>query len=676
LARKDGERQRMTARIKTAWRLPGPRQIGADQLSAVVSATPAALLCGLVNTGIVAFDLWNVVSRVQLLAWLLCSLVVAAGLSLRRGEPRGREATSLSPRALRRTVLLAAVSACPWASLGVLYLGGLPHTNELILIAICAGMSASGSILLAPIYPAALIYMAIILLPVAVKCFAFAGPGYHLLGLLTLSYGAFLSALIATCARLSVERTEAIRALTRTTRQLKERDELITAQNLRFETALNNMSQGLCFFDGDERLIVCNRRYIDLYGLDAERVRPGVHFRDIVNMRYTSGACPEITREDYLAWRSDAGRAQSPSDTVHRLQNGRIFAIHYRPMADGAWVATTDDITERQHLSERLAEQHKLLEEHTALLQAIIDNFPGGIGFYDKDLRVVVCNDKAKAILDLPEKLFAAGPPRLEDILRFNAERGEYGPGCIEEQVSAKLALIANQQSYRFERSRPDGTVLDVRGAPVGNAGFITTYMDITERYRAEAKIAHLATHDSLTSLPNRVLFRERLDNAVAASRAGHGSVSVLMIDLNRFKHVNDTLGHPMGDLLLKAVADRIGRAVRAEDTVARLGGDEFAVVVYTFDPAREAASIASRIQQALAEPFELDGHTLHIGASIGIAVPSGQALDADRLIKEADIALYRAKAEGGDRARFFEPGMEQATVARSQRPERHASAA
>ena len=148
--------------------------------------------------------------------------------------------------------------------------------------------------------------------------------------------------MIATSARLSVERTEALRAL-------KVRDDIISSQNVRFETALNNMSLGLCFFDGDERLIVCNRRYIDMYGLDADRVRPGISLRDIVNMRYEVGSCPNMSPEQYLAWRSTVGRCNQPSSAIHRLKNGLVFAIQYRPMPDGAWVSTTDDVTEGQN---------------------------------------------------------------------------------------------------------------------------------------------------------------------------------------------------------------------------------------------------------------------------------------------------------------------------------------
>jgi diguanylate cyclase (GGDEF)-like protein len=652
----------MFARIRSVWHLPGIGQIGADQLSAVLSAAPAAILCGLLNTAILAFDLWPVVPRIELVAWLMCALCASIALSLRGGRRQPRDPTALSKRTLRRVVLGAVLSACPWGLLGALNLGALPHTKELILIAVCAGMVAGGSILLAPLYPAALAYIGVILVPFALTCFANAGPGYELLGLLTLSYGAFLCAVIATSARLSVERAEALRAL-------KLRDDIISSQNMRFETALNNMSQGLCFFDGDERLIVCNRRYIEMYGLAADRVRPGTSLRDIVNMRYKAGSCPDMSPNQYLAWRSSVGRFNRPSDTVHRLKNGRVFAIHYRPMPDGAWVSTTDDITEAQQLSEELAER-------TALLQAIIDNFPGGIGFYDRDLRVVVCNEKAKEILDLPRQLFAHGPPRLVDILSFNAERGEYGPGDVAEQVAAKLALATDRVPYRFERTRPDGTVLDVRGAPIVNGGFITTYMDITERYRAEAKIAHMATHDALTGLPNRVLFRDRLDKALDASREGDTAVAVMMLDLNRFKQVNDTLGHPAGDVLLKAVADRLSIAVRSDDIVARLGGDEFAVLVHTFDPTSDATSIAKRIHEVLSAPFDLGEHRVEIGTSIGIAITSADASHPDELIKRADVALYRAKQGGGDRFRFFELAMEQRRPAEDAQPQPRASAA
>jgi diguanylate cyclase (GGDEF)-like protein len=645
--------------ITKAWRVPGRDQIGADQLSAVVRATPAAMLSVLVNAVIVAVSLWPAAPYHEVLAWLVLAALIV-GFYLRPATQRTGTATSLSRRAMRKALTAASLSALPWALLSVRYLGALPHTSEMVLITVTAGMAGGGSVLLAPVYPAALAYMSVVLLPFALKCFTLAGAGYSLLGLLALSYAIFLAAVIATNARLSVERTEALRALTQTALQLQERDTLITTQNARFEIALSNMTQGLCFFDGDERLIVCNRRYIEMYRLDPSRLQPGIAFSDIVRMRYEAGTYPAMSPEDYQAWRKEMAAAGGPTSTMQKLKDGRVFILHYQPLAGGGWVATTDDVTEQQRLTEELEQNHKLLEERSALLQAIIDNFPGGISFYDKDLRVLLCNDKARAILGLPGSFFAGGPPRLEDILRFNARRGEYGAGATEEQVSARLARALDRTPYRFERVRPSGAVLDVRGAPIENGGFITTYMDITERYRAEAKIAHLATHDSLTGLPNRVLFRERLEQAISGARMGDGPVAVLMLDLNRFKHVNDTLGHPAGDSLLKAVGGRLAGCVRTGDVVARLGGDEFAIVLRASDPAAEAAEISRRIRAALTAPFDLDGNQVTIGTSIGIAVSSADAMDVDALIKRADVALYRAKAQGGDSYRFFDKRMEQ----------------
>lgn len=401
--------------LTSGWRLPRPRSIGRDQLTAVVRAVPAAALGALINASIVIVSLWNDVSHVQILAWFAVTAGIASCQFAQRPPKTGSSGRPLSLRTLRRAIAKSAIAALPWSVLVTWYLGSLPHTAELVLIAVGAGMAASGSVFLAPIYPAALTYMAAILLPAALKCFLLHSSGYAPLGLLIVSYAAFLYVVIATKAQLSIE-------LSQSGEMLRQRDQLISAQNLRFETAINNMTQGLCFFDGNERLIVCNQRFVEMYGLDPSRVRPGVTLSGIVDMRYEVSSCPAISKAEYLAWRSKAGRARDSSETVYQLANGRVVLIHYRPMADGAWVATHDDITESRKLSQRL-------EERTVLLQAIIDNFPGGIGYFDRDLRVVVCNDRAKQILDLPEAFFVNGPPRLEELIRFNAERGEIRAG-------------------------------------------------------------------------------------------------------------------------------------------------------------------------------------------------------------------------------------------------------
>jgi diguanylate cyclase (GGDEF)-like protein len=432
----------------------------------------------------------------------------------------------------------------------------------------------------------------------------------------------------------------------------------VQKQNARFDAALNNMSQGLCFFDGAQRLIVCNIRYVEMYDLDPERVHPGITLAEIIDLRYAAGSCPPMSNQEYHAWRNSIAITAEPSDTVVKLKNGKVFEIHHRPMSDGGWVATHEDITERQSLSARLEENNQLLSERTAHLQAIIDNFPGGITFTDHNLRLVVANEKVRKLLDLPDRLFANGPPAIEELFRFNAKRGEYGPGDVEEQVAARLALGNPVGPHMFERERPDGTIIEARVVPLANGGFVTTYMDMTARRRSEARVAHMAHHDALTDLPNRVLLQERLERALARVRRGE-RLAVLCLDLDDFKAVNDTLGHPVGDTLLKAVAERLCDCIRDTDTVARLGGDEFAILQIAPEEDQDVAALARRIIESVHAPYDLDQHHVNIGISIGIAISPDDGVDPDQLIRNADLALYRAKAEGRGSYRFFETEMD-----------------
>ena len=305
-----------------------------------------------------------------------------------------------------------------------------------------------------------------------------------------------------------------------------------------------------------------------------------------------------------------------------------------------------------------LEQTNALLNDRGERLQAIIDNFPGGITVLEKGLRVIVANEGAKRLLDLPDRLFSNGGPLLEDIFRFNAERGEYGPGDVEAQVAERMALAREAKPHVFERERPDGTVIEVRGTPLPGGGFVTTYMDMTERRRSEAKIVHMAHHDALTDLPNRVLLRQRLEQALASASRRNQSFAVLMVDLDRFKETNDTLGHSVGDSLLMAVARRLRGGLREGATIARLGGDEFAIIDH-IDTAAEATTLAERVQSMLQVPFDLGEHQVVAEASIGIAIAPGDGGEPDEILRNADLALYHSKAEGRCTHRFFEPAMD-----------------
>jgi diguanylate cyclase (GGDEF)-like protein len=190
------------------------------------------------------------------------------------------------------------------------------------------------------------------------------------------------------------------------------------------------------------------------------------------------------------------------------------------------------------------------------------------------------------------------------------------------------------------------------------DGGWVATHEDITERQQAEESIAFMARHDALTRLPNRVLFRERMEQAIAM--AGRGTeFAVICFDLDNFKQVNDTLGHPVGDGLLVAVSDRLRTCVREVDTLARLGGDEFAIIQVGVRQPDDAESLANRIIAAFREPFDVDGHQVMAGASIGVTIAPGDSVSYETLMRDADIALYLAKTEGRGTVRFFEPEMD-----------------
>lgn len=316
---------------------------------------------------------------------------------------------------------------------------------------------------------------------------------------------------------------------------------------------------------------------------------------------------------------------------------------------------TQDDLRELVTWLAKIAPHVEALHERIGLMGAVIENFPGGISLFDSDLQMVLCNKQQRLLLDYPDELFANGFPALEQLFRFNASRGEYGPGDNEEHVDRRMALVRERRPHVYERTRPNGTIVEVRGTPLEGGGFVTTYLDVTEQRRNQALIAHMAHHDTLTNLPNRALFADRLQTAIALAKRS-GLVAVHYLDVDRFKPVNDQLGHAAGDALLVSVAERLVRTVRENDTVARLGGDEFAIVQTGIHEARDASVLAQRVLQEMSSPFDILGNEVHVGASIGIAVAPLDGTTVDEVLRKADVALYRSKSGGRGRFTPFAP--------------------
>jgi diguanylate cyclase (GGDEF)-like protein len=443
------------------------------------------------------------------------------------------------------------------------------------------------------------------------------------------------------------ERREATEERDRQNSALQRHEQELRIKNMRFDTALNNMSQGLAMFDAEHRLVVCNRLYSELYGLSPEQVKPGTTIRQLLEYRHTKGVFGNIDFESFARdWLAEFGQASS---RTQKLADGRVFLIVRRPMLDGGLVSTTEDITERQRLNARLEQQNLHLD-------AALKYMCQGLCMFDAEGRLVIANDRYADMYGLLSEDVQPGTP-FRRILERRIAMGAYVGDDPEEYIAERLAAVRERNASTKVHTLCDGRVFAISHQPMADGGWVATHQDITEQRRSEAKIAHMAHHDALTGLPNRVFLRERLEHALA-SRRGTEGVAVLCLDLDHFKEVNDTLGHPIGDALLKSVGERLRNCMRETDTVARVSGDEFVVVQVSSDPPKEATALATRLTELLSAPHTLDGHQVVVGTSIGIAISPNDGSDPDVLLKHADLALYGTKAEGRGTYRFFESEM------------------
>jgi len=309
---------------------------------------------------------------------------------------------------------------------------------------------------------------------------------------------------------------------------LEQKSRELAQLNTRLDLAFNNMSQGLCFFDGQQRLIVSNRRFVEMYDLSVEDIRPGITLAEIVDLRFLAGTSPKMSRQEYLTWRNSISVSDKPSDTIVELNNGSYFQIRHRPMPDGGWVATHEDVTASK---------------------------------------------------------------------------------------------------------------------------------------RDEARISYLAHHDALTGLASRSYFTETIEAAKTRLDQDH-PFGVLMLDLDRFKAINDSMGHAAGDTLLKEVARRLQQVIGEGDVVARLGGDEFAIITFgasidSDEPHHDGAiALARRALNVINEPFLIDGKTVFVGTSVGISLAPDDGIQTEDLLKKADLALYKSKEKGRNVYSLFDPQM------------------
>ena len=547
--------------------------------------------------------------------------------------------------------------------------------------------------------------------------------------------------------------------------------------------ALESISEGFVLWDADDRLVLCNQRYREIYAAVADAIRPGVSFAELMLQFAAQGYIPEaIGREaTWVAERTQQRRAQAVEMVERRHADGRWLRICGRRTPEGGIVTVHSDVTE-------LKRQAEELREREARLRGIVDNIPiviyrrvrhpdGRISYpyhspqlelrhgfdpaavardasllhdavhpQDRAAWLAAIEDSAERLtpfggdyrilmrgggfhwfrtiatpsrehdgtvvwdgvsIDITElkateqalrasetryrHLVEAGPvallsQRAGRVTFANARALElFGTRTLSDLVGRPFAFLIHPDDRRLVHAGPgndgatpgappepceirilglDGGTTDVEAmfVPItdadGEPSIQVVLLDITERKRAEQRVRHLAHHDPLTGLPNRALLLDRLHQALAQARRERGRIAVVMLDLDHFKAVNDTFGHAVGDRLLCAVADRLRTAVRESDTLARFGGDEFTLIQTGLGEPHGAGVFAQKVVDALAEPFLIGDQEMRTTTSAGVAIYPEHGAESGPLLEHADIALYRAKANGRNRAEIFVDSM------------------
>ncbi len=549
------------------------------------------------------------------------------------------------------------------------------------------------------------------------------------------------------------------------------------------QAVVSSMPQGISVFDEQLRLRVWNQGFLNVLELPNHAVYEGVPFADLIRIPASRGEYGPGSIEAHVQRITALAHQFEPHCFERTRPNGKTHLVQGEPLTLGdqivGFITTYTDITER-----KAAET--LLRKQRDQLQTVLESIPSAVSLFNQDAQLELCNSEFGRLLELPETLTRPGTS-IREMFRFNAERGEYGSGDPDQITRSLMQRVREPSKHHFERTRPNGKTLEIRGVPLAEGGFVTVYTDITERRHsaereqlaqkvyshspagiiftdeahrilsinpattqmtgyepfelqgqtvfsliefeagqsaqemseqlvmrgtwngelavtqkngqtfpagtrinrvddpqsglpahyvwiladiterkeAEDRMRHIAQTDALTGLPNRMALLMRLAQILPDARRHQWKVAMMFLDLDRFKTINDTLGHQVGDELLREVACRLSRLVRESDFVARLGGDEFVIILPAISTPADAATVASKITATLSTPIEADGHELHTSPSIGISIFPDDGTDGNTILKNADTAMYHAKAAGRNNYQFFAAEMNQSAAER-----------
>jgi diguanylate cyclase (GGDEF)-like protein len=467
-------------------------------------------------------------------------------------------------------------------------------------------------------------------------------------------------------------------------RQILEGEAKLKHQSMLLNTVLENVEEGISYYDEKLNLRIFNARYFELQGIPEGTFSIGENLEHIFRYRAKQGEYGEGDVEEIVKSKIGLARQFQPHSYEHTRPNGQVILVSGKPIGDDSMVASYRDITERvkqerellhtgEALKSRIGELEVLkfdlenkskvalqmaenLRQAQNVQQDAIQNISEGFVLWDADDRLVMCNNVFREIYwGLAEEI-----DKQPTFIEFLTNAYQKGVMKAPEDISLEEAVKARTLKHRssvvaFDEQLSDGRWVRVSERRTTGDSIVGIITDISDRKDWEAKMKLMAETDSLTGLPNRAIIQDRLQQAIDQADRLDTLVAVMVLDLDRFKDINDTMGHPAGDELLIEVAKRLVEASRKTDTIARLGGDEFAVIATNMCSPFDFEHLARRIINSIAEPFQLSGNEVYTATSIGISFYPQDAKGPDELLRDADIALYQAKAEGGSTYRLYD---------------------
>lgn len=396
--------------------------------------------------------------------------------------------------------------------------------------------------------------------------------------------------------------------------------------------AVQGSVEGILVADVEGRIVLANDQAIGLLGLSAP-----------------SGDLSDMTGAPAVV--ALLGLPRHGASTIEtQAEDGRWLRLSRSPTRTGGFVAVCSDLS--------LLKQHEqALRQGNLRLDAALSSMSQGLCLFSTDGDLLVHNRRFGDLLGLDLNR-SGNNLHLRDLIALASQVAHSGSDDVVELLKEQSAMFDREVGGTISRTVRAGCIVTVEQRRTADGGWIATYEDVTQRHEAEERIVAMARRDALTGLPNRTVFNERLDEA--AAQLAHGApFATLCLDLDRFKEVNDTLGHPVGDSLLRSASARLGTCLRGGGTLARLGGDEFAIIQPWLGSRKEVVALCQRLCAAFEEPFHLDDHTVTVGLSIGVALAPEHGQAPEKLLKSADLALYRAKAHGRGGWSFFEAEMD-----------------